>query len=128
MLKGAQIGKLRVEIGHDLRVAQAVATPGQAAFDGVCCCSAQDDVVEWPGKCRKGRKPVRTHDAVKDDEVALHAFYDVADTLADDVLVGDLSCLNVENSIDPDSGAFLAGDNAQRLNPATSAGFLMGID
>ncbi|MDP9759102.1 hypothetical protein QE433_001891, partial [Agrobacterium tumefaciens] len=27
----------------------------------------------------------------------LHAFYDVADTLADDVLVGDLSCLNVEN-------------------------------
>ncbi len=59
---------------------------------------------------------------------ALHAFYDVADALADDVLVGDLSCLNVENSIDPDSGAFLAGDNAQRLNSAASAGFLMGID
>ncbi|KJF69969.1 hypothetical protein RP75_29030 [Agrobacterium arsenijevicii] len=59
---------------------------------------------------------------------ALHAFYDVADTLADDVLVGDLSCLNVEDSIDPDSGAFLAGDNPQGLNSTASAGFLVGID
>lgn len=59
---------------------------------------------------------------------ASHGLYDIADALANDVLVSDLSCLDIENSIDPDSVAFLARHHPQRLNSAAAAGFLMGID
>lgn len=57
-----------------------------------------------------------------------HALYDVADALANDVLVSDLSCLNIENGIDPHGIAFLPCHHPQRLNSAAAAGFLMGID
>ena len=45
MFKDAEIGELRMKIGHDQRIAEAVATPDQTAFDCLCRCCAQHDVV-----------------------------------------------------------------------------------
>lgn len=69
MFKDAQIGKLRVEIGDDKRIAEAVATACLTAFNRLLHCRAQHDVMQRARKRREGRQPVRSHDAIEDDEI-----------------------------------------------------------
>ncbi|CUX05153.1 hypothetical protein AGR1B_Lc70044 [Agrobacterium fabacearum S56] len=69
MLESPEIGELGMKIGHDQRIAEAVATASLTAFDCFCYCRAQHDVVQRACKRQEGREPVRSHDAIENDEI-----------------------------------------------------------
>ncbi len=69
MLEGPEIGELGMKIGHDKRIAEAVAAASLTAFDCFCYRRAQHDVVQRACKRQEGQEPIWSHDAVENDEI-----------------------------------------------------------